>query len=319
MAQTLAERLDAARTAAAVGPVLARGLVRLTGRDRQKFVHRISTQKVAGLAPGAAIHAAFLDVKAKVIAEGMLVVRADDVLVDVAPRAAEPLRAHLKKYVVMDQVQLEDVSAAWRVVPVLGPAGVELARARGASWPLSPGGRGDEERGGSLWETSRRGVPAVDVLLAEADADAFRSALVDAGAAPLEEDDLEVLRVLAGIPRYGADVDETRMPMEAALVRSAVSFDKGCYLGQEVVVRGTFRGQIQKGLVQLSLPAGTGPGAPLSAGGQEVGVVTSAVDAPEGRVGLGYLRRAHWKEGERLAVPGGEAVVRRVLVMEREG
>jgi folate-binding protein YgfZ len=315
----LGEKLDAARSAAAVGPVMTRGLVRLTGRDRQKFVHRICTQRVAGLAPGAAVHTAFLDVKARVIAEGMLVVRADDLLVDVDPRAAEPLRAHLRKYVVMDQVQIEDVSAAWRIVPVLGPAGVDLARARGASWPLSPEGRGDGERGGSLWETSRRGVPAVDVLLAPAEAEPFRNALVAGGAAALDERDLEVLRVLAGIPRFGADVDETRMPMEAALVRSAVSFDKGCYLGQEVVVRGTFRGQMQKGLVQLALPAGTPSGAPLAAAGQEVGVVTSAVDAPEGRVGLGYLRRAHWKEGERLAVAGGEAVVRRVLVTERDG
>jgi hypothetical protein len=75
---------------------------------------------------------------------------------------------------------------------------------------------------------------------------------------------------------------------------------------------------VQKGLVQLALPEGAGPGAPLRAGEQDVGVVTSAAETPEGRVGLGYVRRAHWREGARLATAGGEAVVRRVLVTERD-
>jgi folate-binding protein YgfZ len=155
------------------------------------------------------------------------------------------------------------------------------------------------------------------VLLPESGAAAFRAGLVAAGAMPLTTEDLEALRVLAGVPRFGADVDALRLPMEAALVATAVSFDKGCYLGQEVVARGTFRGQMQKGLVQLALPAAAAAGAKLCADGHEVGVVTSVAETPEGRLGLGYLRRAHWREGARLTIDGGEAVVRRVLVEER--
>jgi len=304
--KSLSDRLAAARGGAAVGPVLARGILKVTGKDRQDFLHRLSTQRVAGLAPGGAAYAAFLNVKGHVLAEGHVVLRADDVLLDVDPRAAEPLRLHLAKYVIMDDVELEDVSAAWRVVPTLGPAGVDLARRR------APGGA-------TAWENPRRGAPALDLLLPAADAEPFRAGCEAAGATPLSEEDLEVLRVMAGIPRFGADVDEGRLPMEAALIGSAVSFDKGCYLGQEVVLRGTFRGQIQRGLVQLALPAGAVPGAPLAtAAGQEVGVVTSAADTPEGRLGLGYLRRAHWKEGERVATTGGDAVVMKVLVEERD-
>jgi tRNA-modifying protein YgfZ len=304
--KTLAERLVAARSGAAVGPVLPRGILRLTGKDRVDFLQRLSTQKVAGLAPGASTYAAFLDVKARVLAEGLVVVRAEDVLLDVAPGAAEPLRGHLVKYVIMDEVEVEDASAAWRVVPVLGPAGVDLARGRAPA-------------GATTWQNPRRGAPALDVLLPVAEAEAFRAGLVGAGATPLSELDLEVLRVMAGVPLFGADVDESRLVMEAGLLASAVSFDKGCYLGQEIVLRGTFRGQIQRGLVQLALPPGAAAGAPLtSAAGQEVGVVTSAADTPEGRLGLGYLRRAHWKEGERVATTGGEAVVRKVLVEERD-
>ena len=102
--------------------------------------------------------------------------------------------------------------------------------------------------------------------------------------------------------------------MEAGLTRAAISFTKGCYTGQEVVLRATARGHLQRGLVQLVLPPGAGPGTPLAAAGQEVGLVTSAADTPEGRIGLGYLRRAHWREGERVTAGGGEATVRRVLV-----
>jgi folate-binding protein YgfZ len=301
---TLSDKLAAARSGAAVAPPLARGLLRVTGKDRQDYLHRMCTQKVNGLAPGAAVHAAFLNVKGHVLAEGALVLRHDDVLLDVHPGSAEPLRAHLAKFVIMDEVEIEDVSSSWRVVPVLGPAGAELARARGP--------------GGGAWENARRGAPALDVLQAVGDADAFRSSLLEAGAVALSEDDLDALRIVAGVPRFGADVDESRLVMEAALVASAVSFDKGCYLGQEVVLRGTFRGQIQRGLVQLEVPAGTKPGAALRHGGQEVGVLTSAAETPEGWLAIGYLRRAHWKPGERLETDGGAAVVRRILVEERE-
>jgi folate-binding protein YgfZ len=299
----LADRLAAARTGAAVGPVLARGLLRLTGRQRLEFLHRLSTQSVNALKPGAVAHVAFLDAKAHVIGDAVLAVRADDLLLEVEPEVAEPLRAHLTRYVLRDDVKIEDLSAALRVVPVLGLAGVERGRA------LAPAG--------ATFEHPRRGVPALDVVLPEGEAAAFREALVAAGAAPLFPEDLEAVRVLGGIPRQGADIDPARLVMEAALTASAVAFDKGCYLGQEIVLRGTFRGQIQRGLVQLSLPAGARPGSTLRAAGQDVGAVTSVAETPEGTVGLGYLRRAHWNEGERLEVEGGEAVVRRVLVKER--
>ena len=301
---TLSEKLAAAREAAAVGPVESPGVLRVTGKDRQDFLHRMCTQKVNGVAPGEAVHAAFLTVKGHVLAEGMLLVRAEDVLLVVHPRSAEPLRAHLAKHVIMDEVEIEDASAGWRLVPVLGPGAADLAGRQAASAPA--------------FADPRRGAPALDLLAAPEEAEALRAKLVAAGATPLEGEDLEALRILGGAPRFGVDVDEERLPMEAGLLATAVRFDKGCYLGQEVVLRGTFRGQIQRGLVQLALPPATGPGSPLSAGGKEVGVVTSAAETPEGRLGLGYLRRAHWKEGERLATAGGEAVVRRVLVEERE-
>src|SRR5512142_2906987 len=156
---TLSERLAQAQTGAAVGPVLTRGLLRVTGKDRQDYLHRMCTQRVNGLAPGASVHAAFLNVKGHVLAEGLLVLRQDDVLLDVHPASAEPLRAHLSRYVIMDEVEVEDVSAAWRIVPALGPGGAELARGRASA--------------ASAWENPRRGATALDVLQPASEAEAF--------------------------------------------------------------------------------------------------------------------------------------------------
>ncbi len=297
---TPAQRLDAARSRLAVGPVLARAILRATGKDAKDYLHRVTTQEVNAVPPGRSTYAAILTAKGHLVGEGHLLVQDDGVLLDLDPLAAPEARAHLERYVIMDDVAFEDLSGALRVVPVLGPDAAARALARAPEAPRI--------------ENVRRGVPAVDVYLPPAGADALRAALLADGAAPLDAEDLEVVRVLGGVARFGADMDGARLPMEAGLTRAAISFCKGCYTGQEVVLRATARGHLQRGLVQLALPPGAGPGTKLTASGQEVGVVTSAVDAPGERVGLGYLRRAHWKEGERVAAGEGEAVVRRVIV-----
>jgi hypothetical protein len=294
------EKLAAAREGAAVGPVLSPAVLRATGKDAKDYLHRMSTQDVARLAPGQAAYAAFLNAKGHLLGEGHVVQQADGLLLLLDPGAVPETLALLEKLVIMDEVVFEDVSGAWRVVPALGPGAAALL----ARLPA----------GTLRFEDGRRGAPCVDVLLPPGDAEALRADLAARGAAALDADDLEALRILGGIARFGADVDASRLPMEAGLTRAAIAFTKGCYIGQEVVLRATARGHLQRGLVQLGLPPGAGAGAPLSAGGAEVGVVTSAVDTPEGRVGLGYLRRAHWKVGEKVATPAGEAVVRRVIV-----
>jgi folate-binding protein YgfZ len=297
---TSAAKLEAARARWAVGPVEARGLLRATGADARDYLHRMSTQDVNALGPGQSAHAAFLTAKGHLVGEGHVVVREGEILVDVDPAAAADLRAHLERFVIMDDVALEDLSPTLRVLPVLGP---EAAARLGGRAPGAP-----------RFENGRRGAPAIDLVLPAAEAGALRAALVAEGAADLDAADIEALRILGGVARFGADMDGSRLPMEAGLTRSAIHFSKGCYIGQEVVLRATARGHLQRGLVQLSLPPDAGPGTPLLAGAQEVGVVTSAADTPEGRIGLGYLRRAHWTVGAKVAAAGGEAVVRRVLV-----
>jgi folate-binding protein YgfZ len=297
---TLSEKLGAARTGAAVGPVLAPVFLRASGKDAKDYLHRMSTQDLARLGPGEAAYAAFLNAKGHLLGEGHVLAREDDLILELDPAAAPAARALLEKYVIMDEVTFEDVSAELRVLPVLGPEGPARLGGRAGAAPRIPSGR--------------RGAPSLDLWLAPADAEALRGALEGEGWPALGPEDLEALRILGGLPRFGADMDSSRLPMEAGLTRAAISFSKGCYIGQEVVLRATARGHLQRGLVQLLLPPGVGPGTPLTAGGAEVGVVTSAAETPDGRIGLGYLRRAHWREGASLEAAGGEAVVRRVIV-----
>jgi folate-binding protein YgfZ len=292
--------LRAATETWAVGPIEAPAVLRATGKDAKDYLHRMTTQDVNALPPGGSGYTAVLNAKGRLLADAHVLVEHEGVLLVMDPLAAAEARPHLERFVIMDDVSFEDVSATVRVVPVLG---MEAATRLGT-------------RAASLRRISnrRRGVPALDLLVPPPAAEPLREELLREGAAALGPAELEALRILAGQARYGVDMDATRLPMEAGLTRLAISFSKGCYTGQEVVLRATVRGHLQRGLVQLALPAGAGPGTPLSAGGQEVGAVTSAADTPEGRVGLGYVRRAHWKEGERVATPSGDAVVRKVIV-----
>ena len=295
-----AEKLRAAREGWAVGPVQAPAVLRATGKDAQDYLHRMTTQDLNRLAPGASAYAAVLTAKGHLLADAHVLVEPDGVLLVLDARAAAEARPHLEKFVIMDDVAFEELSSGLRLLPVLGAAaGAKLAAIASGARRIA---------------NERRGAPCVDLLVPADGAEALRAAAIRDGAVPLDDDDLEALRILAGIARFGADMDSSRLPMEAGLTRAAISFGKGCYTGQEVVLRATVRGHLQRGLVQLDLPPGASPGATLTADGQEVGVVTSVAETPGGRVGLGYLRRAHWREGERVRAGDGEAVVRRVIV-----
>jgi folate-binding protein YgfZ len=292
--------LRAATESWAVGPIEAPAVLRVTGKDAKDYLHRMTTQDVNALPPGGSAYAAILNAKGHLLADAHVLVEADGVLLVMDPRGAADARPHLERFVIMDDVAFEDLSATHRVVPVIGPESAARLGARAAA-PRRISNR-------------RRGVPALDFVLGLDDAAPFRAALLGEGAEEIGAEELEALRILGGQARFGADMDASRLPMEAGLTQLAISFNKGCYTGQEVVLRATARGHLQRGLVQLALPPGAGPGTALHAGGHEVGVVTSAAETPEGRIGLGYLRRAHWKEGERISTVAGEAVVRKVLV-----
>jgi folate-binding protein YgfZ len=232
---------------------------------------------------------------------------------DVAPGQAETLLKHLDHYQIAEQVETADKTAAFAQMHLTGPRSKEvLERALGEPLPdLQPLQHVERTFGASATCHVRRndplGLPGYDVVCSGPRAASVWQMLTAAGATPAGLDAYEVLRVEAGTPEFGKDIDENRFVVETGRA-GAICYTKGCYLGQEPIVMARDRaGHVNRSFRGLKLSNGPAmPGAKLSAGGKEVGVVTSAADSPRlGLVALGYVRRGSEAPGTVLDVEGG--------------
>ena len=288
----------AAREAVTLHDASYRECVRLTGEDRASFLHGMVTQDVKGLAPGATAYTTLVTVKGAMVADGRLVRREDDLLLDVEPGAGARVREFLDKYLISEDAELHDATAELALLRLLGPHASELlGRVLGESAaPLAPHTTRSVTLAGTpvlLLGAQGHGLPQVDLLVPRAALEAVWTALTGAGAKPLGFEALELLRVEAGVPRFGQDLVETTIPLEANLAH-AISYNKGCYIGQEVIARATFRGHMNRTLAGLLLGDAEAPkGTELLREGKKVGYLTSVVRSPRlGQwVALGYVRR----------------------------
>ncbi len=276
------------------------GILELTGADRETFLQGMVSNNVVGLAAGDTRHAALLDTTGHILADLHIHARPDTLVVETDPACLEVLSATLNRFLIMEDVQIADVSDQWAVVAVLGeqPADfLELlpalpGHAAAASFPIPPG---------------------VDLWLPAAEKDAARNILLDAGAVPLSAEDAEALRIDAGIPKWGAELSPAILLPEAEML-DAVSYTKGCYVGQEIVARLQARGHTNKALRQILL-AEDAPVPPVGATihvpedgpepGREIGTVTSAAASPsrEGQaIVLGYVRKEYFASGTAVSV-----------------
>lgn len=312
--------LDAGWQAAQQGAVLydhsARQVVAVTGPDRVSFVHGMCTQDVNRLTENAAADATLLTAKGAMVADARIVKLPEVVLLDVEPGLAPKVLEFLDKYLISEEAELADVSASWGQLGVYGPRAAAIVEAA-----LGVAGAPADTRHsvqsftfagaqGLLIGNPSYASAGVDVWLPpEVLEQAFR-ALESAGALPIGRDVLEVLRVEGGWPRYGADLTDTTIPLEAHLER-AISYNKGCYIGQEVIARATFRGQMNRKLAGLLLgeqqPA---PGTAIFEGERKIGWLTSIVYSPARKqhVALGYVNRNFLTEGTELKLDGGGQV-----------
>jgi folate-binding protein YgfZ len=284
----------------------SRARLRLTGPDRVRFLHGMVTSDVEALAPGEGSRAAMLTVKGKLLADLQIYADEDALVVELDGELRAKIHDVLAKHLVMDDVELEDATDRTRELGVYGDgARAAIERALGAEVPpLAPYHHRiiNRVRVAAAPELALPGFHMIGEALPA----------VISGGERLSDDAFEVLRVEAGTPRYGVDMEEDRLVLEANL-DDAVSLTKGCYLGQEVVARATARGHINRKLRGLVLdgdrPAARG--ARLSgAGRDDAGLVTSSVISP--RVGapiaLAYVHRTLWDAGTELVVhdPAGD-------------
>jgi folate-binding protein YgfZ len=309
----------AAREAVALHDASYRETLRITGEDRASFLHGMVTQDVNGLPPGAAAYAAMVTAKGAMVADARLLKREADLLLDVEPGTGAKVKEFLEKYLISEDAELSDVTGEHALLRLLGPrAGEVLGACLGAAFePLAANATREASLAGArvlLWGQPAFEKHGVDVLVPRGALEAVWRALVQAGMAhglkPLGFEALEQLRVEAGVPRYGQDMVDTTIPLEANLSH-AISYNKGCYIGQEVIARATFRGHMNRKLTGLLLgEAEAAPGAELRKGEKKVGWITSVVRSPARgqRVALGYVHRDHLDPGTELTVAGGPTV-----------
>lgn len=304
---------EAARKAAALFDLPSRGVVVVTGGDRVRWLDGMVSNAIAALAPGnerSGCYATLLTPKGAIIADLHVLDRGDALWLEIARDAVDAVMQRLDRYIIADDVKLENASARLEQLALEGPrAAAILARATGRPIELAPYSCTELELGGAevvVAAFGMTGEQAYRIFVPVALCAEVVAALLDAGAQDglLRGDSalLEVLRIEAGTPLLGPDLDDTVLPDEARLDH-AVSSDKGCYVGQEIVARVRSRGQVNHLLVGLRFEAGELPAAdtPLVAGERRSGEVTSVCTSPTlGAIGLGYLRREHAKPGTRV-------------------
>lgn len=279
---------------------IGRGLIAVRGRDRVRLLHSIASNDVKKLAPGSGCYAFLLNPQGRIQADFNLFCFADRFLIDTEAELREKLPALVRKYIIADQVELEDLSASMTAIGVEGPAAAALLAAAGAPVPDADYSHVDWN-GAAIAAATATGQPGFRIFLPPGRKE---ETLRQLGAPLATAEDVRVVRIENGRPRYGEDIFDTSLPQEAQQLHG-VSFNKGCYLGQEIVERIRARGHVNRLLVRVEIDTAEAPapGTKLQAGAgadqAEVGEITSAAYSPQaGKVAaLAYVRTPHHASG----------------------
>jgi folate-binding protein YgfZ len=298
-----------------------RGRLCLTGTQRQEFLHGQVTNNVKALKVGKGCYAALVTAKGRMQSDLNIACLSDELLLDFEPGLSQTVAQRLEKYVIVEDVQVVDAAPHYGLLSVQGPKAVEVVTAvglvgGGSALPASPYDfvTVTDEMLGQIYVMNlpRLGSLGFDLYVPTpalaAVADKLIGSAKGLGGRACGWDAFEIARVEAGIPRFGADMDEHTIPAEAGLDARAVSYSKGCYIGQEVIARIRTYGQVAKALRGLNLGSGLKAlphrGDKLFKDGQEVGFITSAVVSPRLKtaIALGYVRKETNQIGAELSL-----------------
>jgi folate-binding protein YgfZ len=309
---------------AAIGGIADRRQLAVTGNDRASYLQGLLTNDIVALTAGSGCYSAWLSPQGRMLTDMHVLESGQMMLLDLPAETAQATLDRLEQFIFTEDVQVASLADSLTGVWMHGPgAAVVLERALEGAQGL--GGWADYHhaplsfRGGqvSVVRIDQLGVPGYCVYVEQARAPELLAALQASGAAPVGSGAIDAARVEAGYPLFGVDMTDEIIPLEAGIESRAISFTKGCYVGQEIVIRVLHRGhgRVAKKLVPLAfagaLPA---PGTKLHAGEKEVGYVTSAADSPRsGAIGLGYVHRDFTAPGTVLkeaTVEGGSGFSR---------
>jgi folate-binding protein YgfZ len=279
-----------------------RGKLALTGSEAKAFLAGQVTNDVVGLKDGHGCYAAFLTHKGKMLGDLRVLATVDELLLDTERATLQALFDMVRRFKIGFDVELHKRTVQRGLLSLVGP------RSRSVAGAEDLGNAEHDHAAGEIGGCTVRLVATdtgVDVLCDADDTDTVRAALLDAGATVVSEDAAEIVRVERGRPRYGPDLDDSTIPQEAGLNERAVSFTKGCYVGQETVARLFYRGKPNRHLRGLRLSEPAEVGAELQLGDRVVGRLSSSVVSPAmGPIALALVRREA-AVGEIVDVRGG--------------
>ena len=268
-----------------------RGKLALSGAEAAAFLNGQVSNDVEALQPGEGCYAAFLTPKGKMLGDLRVLATPGELLLDTERVSLQALFDLIRRGTIGWAAELHKRTLETALLSLVGPRARELAGAAEAGLPEAEHAHREARLGGTAVRVVTT-ADGVDVLCAAADGSAVSQALAGAGATVVDEAAAEIVRIEAGRPRYGIDLDDTTIPQEAGLNDRAVSFTKGCYVGQETVARLHWRGKPNRHLRGLRLSSPVATGTPLRLGEKDVGRVGSAGLSPvHGPIALALVRR----------------------------
>jgi tRNA-modifying protein YgfZ len=306
----------------AIGAVAPRKAIGVSGADRASYLQGLLTNDIQALTPGTGCYAAWLTPQGRMLTDLHVFESGDMILLDVPANELAATLQRLDQFIFSEDVQLADLSGTLDAVWIHGPEAAALLEqtltgVQGlAGWPEYHNARAAVSSTNDsrphyeivVARVSQLGVPGFVVYIEPSGKTDLERALVDRGAVIADASALEAARVEAGYPLFGIDMTDDTIPLEAGIEERAISFSKGCYVGQEVIIRVLHRGhgRVARKLVALRLSAeGPGRGATIRAGDRDVGAVTSATTSPRfGSIALGYVHRDFTEAGSHVSVQG---------------
>jgi folate-binding protein YgfZ len=300
---------------AALLDLSARGKIRATGDDRARLLHAMTTNHVEQLKPGEGCYAFFLNAQGRILGDVNLLCFEDHFLLDTEPETRRKLFEHLDRYIIADDVTIEDVTDQVATIAIEGPGSASVLERIGAPAPQT-------EYSTSLWgditiaRLDSTGSPGYFLFLPATRKDEVIAQLVSAGAVAATSDDARIVRLEHGRPRYGEEITERYLVQETGQLQ-AVHFSKGCYLGQEIVERVRSRAQIHRVLRRLEIDTTEPPAAGVKLksanadGDADVAEIASAAFSPGlGKtVAMAYVRTQFAEPGTELSLNNAHARV----------
>jgi folate-binding protein YgfZ len=312
-------QLDALLHGAGVASLDRTGWIKITGSDRTRWLNGMATNSVQDLAPGTGAYNFFLNAQGRIQGDGNIFASQDELLIETTRQQIATLIPYLDHYIIMDDVELADAGDSRHGLALIGPEALSLLTGIGISAipqeALRIESQPCESGAVNILRAYSPLVPRFELWFDNPDAaQKLQQALESAGAVPVGPQAVEHLRLLEGTPLYGVDIRDRDLPQETNQER-ALHFNKGCYLGQEIVERIRSRGNVHRTFMVFRLegvlPA---PSAPLQASGKAVGELTSVAALPFPsqtgetlQVGLGYARREALDRHDPLHYEGGIA------------